>query len=94
MNDFITFDELSTDFVSNEISKYYPLGSNKDKILFVGHDANSGGAEILLKNIINEFKNRDIEVVIFIKKDGPLLESYKNLAPTFIIDNKKKLIFI
>ena len=85
--------KMSTNFVRNELSKFYSLKGSKDKILLVGHDCDYGGAQILLKNMIKEFKNKNVNVVLFVKKEGPLLETYKKIAPVFIIDNKEKIEF-
>lgn len=77
--------------VDEEIAKYYNLTSNKQRILLAGHDCNNAGAQILLKNIIFEFKKRDVEVAVLVKNSGPLLDTYKDMAPTFIIENENKI---
>ena len=43
--------------------------------------------------MIKEFKNKDVDVVLFVNMDGLLLETYKKIAPVFIIDNKEKIEF-
>ena len=77
--------------LKDNISKYYPLKSDKERILLIGHQADMGGGEILVKNMINELKRQDVEVVAFIKKDGPLIEAYEEIAPTFIIKNESDI---
>ena len=77
--------------VKDKISKYYSLKSDKERILVVGHQAEMTGGEILVKNMITELKRQDVEVVAFIKNDGPLIGTYEKLAPTFIIDNESEI---
>ena len=79
------------DYFENEFLKYYSLKSNKERILLVGHMGDEGGAEILLKNIISELIKQDVEVVVFVKKDGLIIDSYKKMVPTFIIDLDEKM---
>lgn len=55
--------------VEEKISKFYSLESDKERILVIGHQADMFGGEILVKNIIDELKRQDVEVVAFIKKD-------------------------
>ena len=73
--------------LKEKISQYYQLESNNNKILIVGHSSNQGGAEILLKNLIHEFKKQNIDPVVLVKTDGPLRKEYEKLAPTFLIEN-------
>lgn len=82
---------FTSDLVKKEIFSYYPINNDNEKILLVGHSGKNGGAEILLKNLIVEFKNQDVDVVVFVKEDGPIIDEYRKLAPTFIIDSKKKM---
>ena len=77
--------------LDNQITNHYPLKSNKKRIVLVGHSSSNGGAEILFKNLIKEFKKQDVEVVALVKFDGPLREEYEKLAPTFVIDTIEKI---
>ena len=77
--------------VTDELEKYYPSESENHRILLCGHSLNEGGAEILLKNIIQEFRKKDIEVAVLVKNDGILRESYEEMAPTFICENDEKI---
>ena len=77
--------------VKDKISKFYSLESDKERILVIGHQADMFGGEILVKNIIDELKRQDVEVVAFIKKDGPMIDTYEKLAPTLIIDNESEI---
>ncbi len=77
--------------VEEKISKFYSLESDKERILVIGHQADMFGGEILVKNIIDELKRQDVEVVAFIKKDGPMIDTYEKLAPTLIIDNESEI---
>ena len=87
MND----EKILPDLITSEISNYYSLKSNRDKILLIGHDALRGGAEILLANMIKEFLKQNNEIVLIVKHGGSLLEQYKELVPTFIIDSDNKI---
>ena len=77
--------------VDKEILNYYPLTSDKKRIVLVGHSGDNGGAEILLKNMIREFIRQDVEVSVLMKFDGPIREEYEKLAPTFVIDTAEKI---
>jgi len=77
--------------IYKEILKYYSKNSNKRKIVLVGHSGGNCGAEILLKNLIIEFKRQGVEVSVLVKFDGPIIEEYKKYAPTFIIDTVEKI---
>lgn len=83
--------ENSVKSIKKVIFSYYSPNTGKERILLVGHTGNNGGAEILLKNMINEFRKQDIEVVVFVKSDGPIIEEYKKMAPTFIVDTNEKM---
>lgn len=75
------------------ILSYYSLDDNQERILLVGHNGDNGGAEILLKNMIHEFQNQNVDVVVFVKKQGPIVNEYKKIAPTFIVDDDEKMEF-
>ncbi len=83
--------DKNIDSIKKEIFSYYSPNSGKERILLVGHSGNNGGAEILLKNMINEFKKQDMEVVVFVKSEGPIIEEYKKMAPTFIVNTNEKM---
>ena len=79
------------DKVKEIVTDYYK-DSTGDKIILVGHSGGKGGAETLLKNMIKEFRKQNTNVVVLVKGNGPIIESYKELAPTFIIDTPEKTI--
>ena len=60
-------EEIPFDDVGHEISKYYPVKSNRDKILLIGHYGGLGGAQFILLNIAKELLKQDIEAVVFKK---------------------------
>ncbi len=76
--------------ISTIVQEYYPKEMGQ-KIILVGHSGGQGGAEILLKNMAKEFLKQQIEVVILVRGYGPMIEEYKNLAPTFVIDSLDKI---
>lgn len=54
------------------------------KFLFVSHDANRAGAQILLLRFLKKLVERtDVHVHILLKHGGPLAEEFERLAPTF-----------
>jgi len=54
------------------------------KILFVSHDANRAGAQILLLRFLKKLSQRtDFQFHVLLRKGGPLSEEFENLAPTF-----------
>lgn len=75
------------------ILSYYSLDDNQERILLVGHNGDNGGAEILLKNMIHEFQNQNVDVVVFVKKQGAIVNEYKKIAPTFVVDDDEKMEF-
>jgi len=63
------------------------LSQTKWTILFVLHDAHIGGAQILLKNIINWLSiHTNIHIKLLFLDDGELLNQYKEIADTLVID--------
>ena len=76
--------------LDEKLSEYYSLDADKEKILLVGHDCRIGGSEILLKNLVKEFIKQDVEVVVLVKFDGPIMEEYEKYAPTFTFDSLVK----
>lgn len=79
------------DLVYNKISKFYPQNQDKERILLVGHSGNFAGAEILLKNIIQELTKQDVEIAVIVKHDGPIIKSYEKNAPTFVIEDESEI---
>lgn len=54
------------------------------KILFVSHDANRAGAQILLLRFLKKLAERaDVPFHILLKHGGPLAADFEKLAPTF-----------
>ena len=54
------------------------------KILFISHDANRAGAQLLLLELITYFKNNsNLELEILLKNDGELYKQFKEIAPTY-----------
>ena len=76
----------------DEIVKDYYSSSNGQKVILIGHSGGTGGAETLLKNMIKEFRDQNTDVVVLVRGKGPIIDSYKELAPTFIIDTMEKTI--
>lgn len=79
------------DSIEEVVYKFYSTASGK-KIILVGHSGGLGGAEVLLKNMIQEFVRQKYQVVVLVRGSGPIIESYKEMAPTFIIDTVEKNI--
>lgn len=75
--------------VKDIVTDYYK-DSTGNKIILIGHSGGKGGAETLLKNMIKEFRKQKADVVVLVRGNGPIVESYKELAPTFIIDTLEK----
>lgn len=74
----------------DEIVEKYYANQKGDKIILIGHSGGKGGAETLLKNMIKELVNQKVNVVVLVRGRGPIIDSYKELAPTFIIDTMEK----
>ena len=54
------------------------------KVLIVGHDFAKAGAQVLLLNIIKEFSNRKIDVVMISRGNGPLEGEYRKVCKTYV----------
>lgn len=83
-------DSRDNTVLDEKLSEYYSLDEDKEKILLVGQDCRIGGAQILLKNLVKEFIKQDVEVVVLVKFDGPIMEEYEKYAPTFTFDSLLK----
>lgn len=54
-------------------------------VLFIGHDATRTGAPIMFLHFIDWVKaHTDTNVIILLKKGGPLVEEFEKTGPTFI----------
>ncbi len=58
--------------------------SMSKKILFVGHDANRAGAQIVLLNWLKEQKKKGIENYLLLESGGPLLAQYQRYAKVWV----------
>jgi glycosyltransferase involved in cell wall biosynthesis len=54
------------------------------KILFVGHDANRAGAQIVLLNWLKEQKKKGIESYLLLESGGALLTQYQKYAKVWV----------
>ncbi len=54
------------------------------KLLFIGHDANRAGAQIVLLNWLKEQKKRGIENYLLLESGGPLLSQYQKVAKVWV----------
>lgn len=75
--------------VDKIVEEYY-ANKTGNKIILIGHSGGTGGAETLLKNMIKEFVKQKTNVVVLVRGKGPIIDSYKELAPTFVIDTMEK----
>lgn len=72
-------------------SKGIPAQSELGRILLVGHDAHRHGAQMLLFNMAKIYKQQfGMEVVIALKEGGPLLEEYKKITKTVLLNKLGK----
>ncbi len=62
--------------------------SNQQKILLVGHDAYRHGAQMLLLNLAQTYKEQfDMEVVILLKEGGVLLGEYRKWGRVLLLNS-------
>lgn len=54
------------------------------KILFIGHDANRAGAQLVLLNWLKEQKKRGIENYLLLERGGVLLQQYQKYAKVWV----------
>lgn len=60
--------------------------SKKKKVIVIGHEASLSGAPILLLNLFRLLiEKRIVDVYFVIRKDGPLVDEYRKLAPTIVL---------
>ncbi len=70
--------------IANALKEYMRRSKNL-KILFVSHDANPGGAQLILVYIVQWLKNNStINLKVLCLDDGKLLSSFENAADTLI----------
>ena len=61
--------------------------SQRECVLMVGHDAHKHGAQMLLLNIADTFKNQfGMDVVIALKSGGPLVAAYERIGKVLVLD--------
>ncbi len=70
------------------IKNAYPKEGKR--IILIGHSGGLGGAETLLKNMMKEFVQQHIQIVTLVRGNGPIIDAYKEIAPTFLIDTPEK----
>lgn len=73
------------------LSKKYLFDENNDKIILVSHSSDKTGANILLKSMVKEIKNRNIDIVVLTREYGHIIPDYCKLAPTYVFFNTSKL---
>jgi len=60
-------------------------------VLLVGHDAHKHGAQMLLLNIATVMKKKlNQDVVVLLKDSGALLNQYRRIAPTYVLNEQKQ----
>lgn len=52
------------------------------KILFISHDANRAGGQIVLLQLLRQLKQHDLPMHLLLCSDGPLEEEFRSLVPT------------
>ncbi|WP_428653581.1 glycosyltransferase family 4 protein [Runella sp.] len=52
------------------------------KILFISHDANRAGGQIVLLQLLRQLKQHNLPMHLLLCSDGPLEEEFKALVPT------------
>lgn len=62
------------------------LSGRRNPIILVGHDAQRAGAPILLLRIAEGLRDRGLSPVFLLHRGGPLLDDYRALGPTLILD--------
>ena len=60
-----------------------------NKILFIGHDANRAGAQIVLLNWLKEQKRKGKENYLLLESGGPLLTQYQRVAKVWVWKSDK-----
>ena len=69
--------------------------NQRESILILGHDAHQHGAQMLLLNIADTFKNQfGIDVVIALKSGGPLVPAYEQIGNVYILDKSKESVLL
>lgn len=74
-----TFDTSAAEMASVLRTKIRP-------VLLIGNDAQRAGSPILLWELADGLRKRGYEPVFLLRRGGPLLEDYRRLGSTFILD--------
>ena len=61
--------------------------SQRECVLLIGHDAYQHGAQMLLLNIADTFKNQfGMDAIIALKSGGPLVTAYEQIGKVYLLD--------
>lgn len=52
------------------------------RILFISHDANRAGGQIVLLQLLHQLKQYNLNMQLLLCSDGPLEEEFRNILPT------------
>ena len=52
------------------------------KILFISHDANRAGGQIVLLQLLRQLKRHDLPMHLLLCSDGPLENEFREILPT------------
>jgi glycosyltransferase involved in cell wall biosynthesis len=62
------------------------------RILFIGHDANRSGAQLLLLDLLKFIKNKSIfDFELLLRNDGELLPEFEKVATTYLWNKNKPI---
>jgi hypothetical protein len=60
---------------------------NRNKVLFISHDATRTGAPIILLHLLKWIrKNTDISIEILLKDGGPMENDFRSVGPTNVLN--------
>lgn len=62
------------------------LRGRSQPVIFIGNDAQRAGAPILLLELAADFQERGMDPVFLLRRGGPLLQEYRKLGPTLVLD--------
>lgn len=66
----------------------------KNGIVFISHDFEKAGAQVLLLHIVKNMTKKNVPIVVVSSSIGPLTDEFQAVCPTFILKGSKLVKFI
>lgn len=64
-----------------------------EKVLFISHDANRAGAQIVLLQLLQQLQGSSFSMQLLLGKEGILRENFEQILPTYCYPNNSDIVF-